>query len=135
MNTKDNAIDWIKKEEGFCSKPYNDILGVSTIGYGFTEIERDEAEAVLKIKVDKLYSKLIAYLVKEEITLDEYRTSVLLDMMFQLGFWGTLAFKKMWKAIKNMDYDEASKQMLDSKWHQQTPERCELQAKRMKNGY
>ena len=46
-------------------------------------------------------------------------------MVFQLGKTGVSKFKKMLKALKKKDYKEAANQMLDSKWHTQTPERAE----------
>ena len=135
MDTKNFVIDWLKREEGYSEKPYNDILGVPTIGYGFTSLEPDEAEVVLKMKVDKIQKKLDSYLVKNEISIDEFRFGVLTDMIYNLGMEGTLKFRKMWKAIKDMDYCEAANQMLDSKWATQVPARAKILSKRMRDGY
>lgn len=135
MDTKSFVIGWLKREEGFSGKPYTDILGIPTIGYGFTYLTEDEAETVLKMKVEKIQSKLAMYLAQNEISIDEFRFGVLTDMIYNLGMDGALKFRKMWKALKHMDYDEAADQMLDSRWHKQVPERCELLARRMRDGY
>ena len=52
-------------------------------------------------------------------------------MVFQLGIGNVSKFKKMWLALDSEDYVEASKQMLDSKWHKQTKSRCESLASMM----
>lgn len=55
MKTSQKGIDLIKQFEGFRSKAYQDVVGVWTIGYGFTKnvkdgdtITREEAEARLR---------------------------------------------------------------------------------------
>lgn len=135
MDTKNFVIGWLKREEGFSDKPYTDILGVPTIGYGFTYLTEDEAETVLKMKVEKIQRKLAMYLAQNEISIDEFRFGVLTDMIYNLGMDGALKFRKMWKALKHMNYEEAADQMLNSRWHDQVPERCELLARRMRDGY
>ena len=135
MDTKSFVIGWLKREEGFSDKPYTDILGVPTIGYGFTYLTDDEAETVLKMKIEKIQRKLALYLAQNEISIDEFRFGVLTDMIYNLGMDGALKFRKMWKALKHMNYEEAADQMLDSRWHKQVPERCELLARRMRDGY
>ena len=50
---------------------------------------------------------------------------VIVEMVFQLGVGGVQKFKKMWEALRNGDYQEASVQMLDSRWAKQTPKRAE----------
>ena len=43
----------------------------------------------------------------------------------QLGEGGVSKFKNMFAALEAGDYAEGCEQMLDSKWHMQTPNRCE----------
>ena len=45
-------------------------------------------------------------------------------MCFQLGKRGVQKFVKMLLALEERDYKTASLEMLDSKWHSQTPKRC-----------
>jgi lysozyme len=42
--------------------------------------------------------------------------AVLIDMTFNMGYGGLNKFVKMWDALKNSDYTEASRQVLDSKY-------------------
>jgi len=51
-------------------------------------------------------------------------------MCFQLGY-RVAKFKKMWEALKQKDYVTASKEMINSRWFQQTPLRCKKLAGKM----
>lgn len=128
-------MNWIKTEEGFSKTVYNDILGVPTFGYGFTSLDEDEAELVLELKLSKLRKRIVSYLHNNEISLDSFRKDVLTDMAYNLGFDGMTKFRKMFEALKDMDYNRASDEMLNSKWFKQVPNRCSLLAQRMRNGY
>ena len=44
----DKLVNCIKKHEGFRSRPYFDSLGVGTIGYGTTWITEEEADMLLR---------------------------------------------------------------------------------------
>lgn len=135
MIIENYLADWIKDEEGFREKPYLCSEGIPTIGYGFTYITRSEADRILKDRLAQLYEQVIDWLDEEKICLDVFRTYVLCDMVYQLGFAGVKRFKKFIAALRDMDYDTASKEMLNSRWYVQTPLRCELLAERMKNGF
>lgn len=128
-------IDWIKDEEGFREKPYLCSEGVPTIGYGFTYITRSEADVILRNRLEQIYNQVSEWLDDEGICLDVFRTYVLCDMVYQLGLNGVKKFKKFIQALRDMDYDTASEEMLNSRWYVQTPLRCELLAERMKNGF
>ena len=52
------------------------------------------------------------------------KQEILAEMSYQLGVNGVLKFKKMWKALKDFDYETAAKEMLDSRWYDQTPKRA-----------
>ena len=54
-------------------------------------------------------------------------------MVFQLGMGGVSKFKKMWKALKQNNYQIASEEMLDSRWAKQTPKRAEELSNVMKS--
>jgi lysozyme len=58
---------------------------------------------------------------------------VLIEMVFQLGVGGVSKFKKMWSGLQEQDYNEASIQMLDSRWAKQTPSRANSLAQVMKS--
>jgi len=46
-------------------------------------------------------------------------------MCFQLGLPRVLKFKFFLAALKIQDYEKAAEEMLLSKWHEQTPSRCQ----------
>ena len=58
---------------------------------------------------------------------------VIVEMVFQLGKTGVSKFKKMWKALSDGDKKQASLEMQDSRWHSQTPVRCEALAEVVAN--
>ena len=127
-----NLIESIKKHEGFRGMPYDDSLGKPTIGYG-TLLPITESEADLLLK-SRMYQK------KEELEraepffaeLPKEKQDILLEMAYQLGVGGLLKFRKMWKALKRFDYEEAAKEALDSRWAKQTPKRAEELAGRLR---
>jgi lysozyme len=64
--------------------------------------------------------------------IDEQAEEILIEMVFQLGMTGVSKFKKMWKALAELNYIGASYEMLDSRWSKQTPNRAKAMAKTMK---
>ena len=58
---------------------------------------------------------------------------VVTEMVFQLGYTGTSKFKKTLAYIKEGSYYQASKEMLDSDWANQTEERAIALSKIMAN--
>ena len=117
-------IDNIKKSEGFVDHIYKDHLGKDTIGYGtLMPLTEKECELLLIHRLDKLKDEIFD---KKSIValLSENRQDVIFEMCYQMGVRGVLNFKMMWKAIEQGDYKEASKQMLDSRWAEQTPQRA-----------
>jgi lysozyme len=129
----ESLINEIVFEEGFKSKPYEDTRGVLTIGYG-TNIEqgitRDMAKAMLEVDLKAKIEELTE--AKPFIAdLPSKQQRVIFNMCYQLGVRGLLNFKKMWEALEGGDYGRASIEMIDSKWHKQTPNRAERLAEMM----
>ena len=58
---------------------------------------------------------------------------LIIEMIFQLGKTGVSKFRNMWKALAENppNYEEASIQMLDSRWAKQTPNRAKEMASHM----
>jgi len=125
-----NAIENIKTEEGFKGTVYKDTKGFDTLGYGTKmPITEDEAELIL-IHRFRIMQKELDIALKNKV---ETRVLNILDeMAYQLGVPKLLTFKKMIKALENKDYLEASKEMIDSEWHKETPARCERLSERVK---
>jgi len=112
-------LDDIALEEGFSLKPYYCPAGKLTIGYGtnlddgITKIQAKllAQDELLNIKLE-LEDKLTFF-----NDLNEVRQSVLLRMAYNMGVPKLLKFKKTLKFIKNKEFEKASIEMLDSKWH------------------
>ena len=65
------------------------------------------------------------------LKLSETRQDVLMDMCFNLGISRLLQFQKMLTALEMGEYEEAAKEMLDSRWARQVGERATRLAKMM----
>ena len=57
---------------------------------------------------------------------------VIANMMFNMGRPRLSKFKMMKAAIDNRDFNEAAEQMIDSRWHDQVPNRAKRLVKRMR---
>lgn len=71
---------------------------------------------------------------KYQTGLNKVRREILLNMAFNMGLPTLAKFKKMWAAIKLQDWEEAAKQMLDSKWAKQVGYRANELADAMRTG-
>ena len=127
------AVKLVAKEEGFRSKPYQDTLGVWTIGHGITNMTEEESLAVMAIRLDNLSDRLRD---KYEWVhrLSETRQAVILSMNYQLGEYGFSKFKKMIAALISSDYTKAAEESLDSRYAKQTPNRANRQAQLLIDG-
>jgi lysozyme len=135
----------IEKEEGFRTVPYYCTERFPTIGYGRVIGKKNEplpnitttkdAESIwLNKEIVLLKGRIVAHFPKAWNNCNEARQAILISMCYQLGLAGVSAFKKMWAAIEASDWKEASKQMLDSKWARQTPNRAKRHAQQMESG-
>jgi len=124
----------VKQSEGFKAIPYQDTEGIWTFGHGFTRIEKDEADAVLQLKLAKIINSDLLIFPKEIAHLNEKRILILIEMIYQLGVGGVSNFKNFRKACIAEDWEKAADEMLDSRWHKQTPNRCERLAKEFREG-
>ena len=134
----------IKDHEGFRDKVYNDSLGIPTIGWGHMILPEDNIQMGVKYSVDHLSEIFdkdfeIAFnaakqLIEKHIPnlytqgLDqgdiEQIQGVLIEMLFQMGYPRVSKFKKTLKALDEGDFKTAADEMLDSRWHKQTPARA-----------
>lgn len=125
----------IKTEEDYNFKskgyPYNDTLGYQTIGYG-TLLPLSEEETTilltyrLSIVIKEVNESLVGLDAPDEVW------DILYEMAYQLGLRGLLDFSRMIVALHNEDYSQASREMLDSEWFKQTPDRVKRLSDRMK---
>jgi lysozyme len=122
----------VKIHEGFSAKPYKDTLGKMTVGYGHLCVEDfwDENTEYTEAQLDRIFDtdfdKAIegAARVCEGMDLPDKKFGVFIEMTFQLGATGLSKFKKALAAAKDHDWQECHDQLLDSRWHKQTPNRA-----------
>tara|TARA_Y100000310_G_scaffold318735_1_gene373158 strand:+ start:341 stop:745 length:405 start_codon:yes stop_codon:yes gene_type:complete len=117
-------IERIGVNEGFRSKPYQCSENVWTIGHGLTWITEEESLSILSGRISQLHLQLLE-------DLDWYKDmppevqGVIIEMCFQMGFAGFCKFKKAIAHMKDINWKGAADEMLDSKWHRQTPKRSQ----------
>lgn len=131
MLENNDLIESIKSNEGFLGVVYKDTEGFDTIGIG-TKLPLSYDEAVLLARF-RLGLKTVELIKKEPFvkSLPLDKQHILIEMSYQMGVKGVLKFKKMFIALKSFNYELASREMLDSKWAKQTPNRAILLAKKM----
>ena len=150
-------LDQLVLHEGLELLPYEDSLGINTIGIGRNLEHRGLSEAELG-HIGKDLSDIFEwgitkeqayYLAKNDIEivekevceahpcvveLDEIRQRIIIDMAFNMGVPRLNKFKKMWKAIEEENYEEAKIQMLDSRWANQVGNRAVRLSNAMESG-
>ena len=135
----DLALKLVKEAEGFSAKKYLCPAVKVTQGYGRNlEALPLSDEELAELNGDGTVSEAIAEkwalheLLECEAKLKNniiynnqspIRKAVLLDMCFNIGYAGLMKFKKMWFALGNKDYPEASRQAKDSAWYAQVGNR------------
>lgn len=136
----ENLTDQLRRDEGEALTAYTDSLGYLTIGVGRLIDKRkgggitmDESAYLLANDIRRKTAEVIAALPWAE-HLDPVRFAVLVNMAFQLGIGGLLDFKNTLFMIKVAEYERASDNMALSKWHSQTPARCDRLRKQIITG-
>ena len=137
MINRDAMVRQLRLHEGERLKPYRDTVGKLTIGVGRNlddrGITREESAVLLAndiIEVEKELQRALPWVAR----LDEVRARVLLDMAFNMGIVGLLAFKRTLAAIEAGQYQQAATMMLDSKWAKQVGGRAERLSRMMATG-
>ena len=131
----------LRRDEGVKATAYQDHLGFLTIGVGRLIDSRkpgaglrpDEIDYLLRNDINDRVAalqKALPWFVK----LDEARQGVLINMAFQMGTAGLLAFRQTLALVRDGKYAEAADQMLKSKWAEQTPGRAKRLSEQMKTG-
>lgn len=123
----DRLRDLLIKHEGVRLKPYTDSVGKLTIGCGrnLDDLGITEREALVLLENDIVRTRReVSGFFPWFKDLDEVRQDVMINMAFNLGLPRLLGFQKMLVAVKHQDWEEAAKQMLDSKWAEQVGSRA-----------
>ena len=115
---REALIAQINAHEGLRLYPYQDVVGVWTIGYGHNLTARGISQVVA--------DRLLAEDIEATLTalaglpwyggLSEIRQRVIADMAFNLGIDGLRRFTTMIAALVRKDYVAAAEAMLDSRW-------------------
>ena len=135
----DLALELVKEAEGFIPHQYYCPANFLTQGYGrnlevhpLSEAEKAELNGDGTVSEEVATKWAIKELLECEAKLKDniiyknqtpIRKAVLLDMCFNIGYSGLMKFKKMWFALGNKDFAEASRQAKDSMWYLQVGNR------------
>ena len=135
----------LKNDEGYRNKVYKCSQGYPTVGIGHKLVPSDnikEGDTISDERVKQLFANDVGKAVAgakrifgnetwNKLSLDKQR--VFVNMVFQMGEGGVSKFDKVINAVKRNDFNEASKEMLNSLWAKQTPNRAHRLANRIKN--
>jgi lysozyme len=137
----DRVIAQLRGDEGERLTVYQDHLGYWTIGIGVlvdarkpgAGITPEESAYLARNRVHARIASLSRALPWFD-RLDAARQAALLNMSYQLGVEGLLAFAKALAAIRDERWDLAHTELLDSLWAKQTPERARRVARQIQTG-
>ena len=147
------GYEQIKSDEGFRGKVYRDTLGVPTIGYGFNvnepsirkmlppdvlsgkrDLNKEEANNIFDKAYDVAYKDASKYVGSNVFNkLSDSQQDVLVNMSYAMGSNKLNGFKRLKKALIDKNYEQASKEILNSKWAGQVKGRANRLAKQIKN--
>jgi len=138
----------LKNEEGFRPYLYDDangkllqkgstIEGNPTIGYGWcpstNPLPDDLGEIILQYFATSKYNELVRRLPWVSSLPDNVQVA-LADMAYQLGVNGLISFKQFLSLIKQGNYKDASKDLDQTLWAKQTPNRVKAIQTLLLNG-
>lgn len=132
-----NIADQLLRDEGIRLKMYRDSVGVWTIGVGHNleakPISTRAAQMILGDDIEDARQELYQAL-PWTATLDSVRLGVLLNMAFNLGAAGVLAFKKMLVHIQASEWDNAAYELVNSTYATQVGPRAHRLALQLTTG-
>lgn len=126
-------VEQICADEGFESKPYQDHLGVWTIGHGLTFLTEDESKFIVEhFRVPAMERELQRALPWVQHCHPEVQR-VLINMAYNIGVPRLLGFEKALTAAKEQDYRKMAAEMRDSRWYRQVTNRAERLCRRIES--
>ena len=129
----DRLLKSVKAHEGYKDHVYLDTRNKRTVGVGHLCVEDHwedgvayPEEMLMKVLEDDLKNAIrgAEELCSDCPVLEDQAKEIIVEMVFQLGKTGVSKFRNMWKALKVPDYPTTAKEMLDSRWAKQTPNRA-----------
>ena len=139
MKAPQELVDQIKRQEGLRLTTYVDTLGNRSIGYGHTPafpgqtITEAEADSWLMQDLNSAQTDLLTA-IPWCSSLSVPRYCVLWNMCFNMGISHLLEFHLMLAAVREGNYKEAARQMLNSLWASQVHDRAVELAEQMETG-
>lgn len=134
----------LRRDEGVRHLPYRDTAGISTVGVGHNLRAKPLPEVTYPLtdaQVDQLLADDLAEVFSgldvhlpwwRGLTLARQR--VIVNMAFNLGIGGLLAFKTTLQEIRRGHYELAAANMLQSRWTKQVGARAKRLASMMVSG-
>ena len=130
----------LRRDEGEVLHAYKDSLGYITLGVGRLidaakggGITAEESSYLLANDI-LTHADGVLRMIPWSKNLDPVRFAVLVNMSFQMGLTSLLSFKTTLAFIQAGEYESAGANMVLSKWHTQTPDRCGRLARQMTIG-
>jgi lysozyme len=130
-----NLVLMLKRHEGFRDQLYKCTAGHLTIGYGHNcdahgDVEKysgrliatDEATNLLFRDIGEALKDCTKF-VRSFVDFSDIQQAILIDMCFNLGINGLMAFKKMLKGFITGDHKAIAFEMLNSTWASQVGKR------------
>jgi len=120
----------IISNEGYRQKPYKCTADKLTVGYGTNLEDRgiteDESLYILNNDLKLIRMNMDAHDLTGFMT--DSQEAAIMDMAYNLGWSGLMKFEKMIFSIKCADYEQAAKELLDSRYARQVPNRAKRNA-------
>ena len=142
---KDKLREELAEDEGCKFEVYLDHLGLPTFGIGHLVVEQDPeyghavGTPVDEERVRQVFNLDIAstldecqVLYSDFDELPEEAQLIIANMMFNMGRPRLSKFKGMKAGVDARDWNRAADEMVDSRWHDQVPNRAKRLVKRMR---
>ena len=142
---KDQLREELAEDEGCKYEIYLDHLGLPTYGIGHLVTENDPENGqpvgtpIDEERVRQVFSLDIAVTLEDCKSLyddfddlPEECQLVIANMMFNMGRPRLSKFKGMKAGVDARDWNKAADEMVDSRWHDQVPNRAKRLVKRMR---
>jgi len=147
MTTKQLALKILEQEEGFKPNPYYCSENYPTYGHGFKIgnkhdplpdicITKEESLSRLEQHIDAIIYSLSnnADTKKMFEACNFGRQAILVSLVYQIGMYGLLKFKKFLAAMNNKNYEVAGVELLNSLAAKQAPKRFKRNSDVIKTG-
>lgn len=139
MSWREDVRAALERDEGRVPYVYQDSEGYWTIGVGHLVDKRVGGrlpehiiEALLEHDIEQAVAEARVFWWFEGLS--DARKAVVVNMLFNLGLSKFRGFKRTIAAIERGDFEEAAREMLDSRWAVQVGQRAVRLAQQMRMG-